>query len=191
MRLVKLQGQIAGYVPLPLLASLVLSARGGRIFQLDENSHTPGDRSFYLGGATSLRGFHEDAVQPQDIIDDLHHAVRECQSTITGLACTPQALVLQAGGASSGGDQFVAFTAELRVPLAPSLEVAVFYDAGNLWSTPPYRFFHTLVLRDAVGVGLRWLTPIGRIAVDLGVNLAPDQLFGEPRLGPYFSIDPL
>src|SRR5207245_644897 len=103
VRLVKLQGQIAGYVPLPLLASLVLSARGGRIFQLDDNSHTPGDRSFYLGGATSLRGFHEDAVQPQDVIDDLHRSVRECQSTITGLACTPQALVLQAGGASSGG----------------------------------------------------------------------------------------
>jgi outer membrane protein insertion porin family len=194
VRLVKLQAQVAGYVPLPLLSSLVLSLRGGRIYQLDPNSHTPGDRSFYLGGATSLRGFHEDAVQPQDVIEELHRSVRDCQGTLSGgfgPACTPQARVAQAGGASSGGDEFVSFTAELRIPIARSLELALFYDAGNLWLTPPDRFFSTLVLRDAVGLGLRWLTPIGRIAIDLGINLAPDPLFGEPRLGPYFAIDPL
>jgi outer membrane translocation and assembly module TamA len=40
-------------------------------------------------------------------------------------------------------------------------------------------------------VGLRWLTPIGRMAIDIGMNLTPDQILGEPRFGPYFSIDPL
>jgi outer membrane protein insertion porin family len=194
VRLVKLQAQVAGYIPLPLLSSLVVSARGGRIYQLDPSSHTPGDRSFYLGGATSLRGFHEDAVQPQDIIEELHRSVRDCQAILSGgfgPTCTPQARVAQAGGASSGGDEFIAFTAELRVPVARSLEMAFFYDAGNLWSTPPYRFFKTLVLRDAVGFGLRWVTPIGRIAIDLGINLSPDELFAEPRVGPYFALDPL
>jgi outer membrane translocation and assembly module TamA len=48
-----------------------------------------------------------------------------------------------------------------------------------------------LVLRHAVGTGLRWVTPIGRMAIDIGVNLAPDTLLGEPQWGPYFSIDPL
>ena len=170
-----------------------LSARAGRIYQLDPNSHTPGDRSFYLGGATSLRGFHEDAVQPQDVSEELRDAVRKCQGVLgpQNPACTSQARVAQAGGASSGGDQFVSFTAELRVPVGQSLEMAFFYDVGNLWAVPPYRFLKTLVLRDAMGVGLRWLTPIGRIAIDLGINLAPDPLFGEPRLGPYFAIDPL
>jgi outer membrane protein assembly factor BamA len=192
VRLIKVQAQVAGYVPLPLLSSLVLSARAGRIYQLDPNSHTPGDRSFYLGGATSLRGFHEDAVQPQDVSEELRDAVRKCQGGLgQNPACTPQVLAAQAGGASSGGDQFISFTAELRVPVAQSVEMAFFYDAGNLWATPPYRFFKTLVLRDAVGVGLRWLTPIGRLAIDLGINLSPDPLFGEPRFGPYFAIDPL
>ena len=110
VRLVKLQAQVAGYVPLPLLSSLVLSARSGRIYQLDPNSHTPGDRSFYLGGATTLRGFHEDAVQPQDVVEELHRTVRDCQGVLSGgfgPTCTPQARVAQAGGASSGGDQFV------------------------------------------------------------------------------------
>ena len=131
-------------------------------------------------------------MQPQDVVEELHRTVRNCQGTLgQGPACTPQALSAIAGGSSSGGDQFVAFTAELRLPMAPSMELAIFYDAGNLWATSPYRFFKTLVLRDAVGLGLRWLTPIGRLAIDLGVNLAPDPLFGEPRLGPYFAIDPL
>ncbi|HKC58703.1 MAG TPA: POTRA domain-containing protein [Myxococcales bacterium] len=190
-RLVKLQAIAAGYIPLPFLSSLMLSARGGRIYQLDSNSHTPGDRSFYLGGATSLRGFHEDAVQPQDVVEELHREVQFCQGTLTGIACTPQALAAIAGGSSSGGDEFIAFTAELRLSMSPSLELALFYDAGNLWATPTYRFFKTLVLRDAVGFGLRWLTPIGRVAIDLGINLSPDPLFNEPRIGPYFAIDPL
>ena len=104
--------QIAGYIPLPLLSSLVLSARAGRIYQLDPNSRTPGDRSFYLGGATTLRGFHEDAVQPQDVSEELREDVRKCQGILGGQnpACTPQVIAAQAGGASSGGDQFVSFT---------------------------------------------------------------------------------
>jgi outer membrane translocation and assembly module TamA len=38
---------------------------------------------------------------------------------------------------------------------------------------------------------MRWLTPVGRVAIDIGVNLQPDALLGEPTWGPYFSIDPL
>ena len=190
VNLVKVQGLLAAYLPLPYLSSIVVSARGGRIFQLDDRSLTPGDRSFYLGGATSLRGFHEDAVQPQDSIDQLHRQVQACAITLSELACTNNARLLAAGGTSTGGDQFVAFGAELRVPFSTSFEGAAFYDAGNLWLTPT-SILKNLVLRDAVGVGLRWLTPIGRMAIDLGVNLNPDDLLGEPRFGPYFSIDPL
>ncbi len=76
------------------------------------------------------------------------------------------------------------------MPFTQSFEMALFYDAGNLWRTPTNILQH-LVLRDAVGAGLRWLTPIGRMAIDIGVNLTPDVLLGEPRWGPYFSIDPL
>ena len=190
VNLVKVQGLVAGYLPLPYLSSLVLSARGGRAFQLDDRSRTPGDRRFYLGGATSLRGFHEDAVQPQDLIDQLHKQVQACGATISELGCTDSARLLSAGSTSDGGDQFVSFGAELRVPLASSVEMAIFYDAGNLW-VKPTSILHQLVLRDAAGVGLRWLTPIGRMAIDLGVNLHPDDLLGEPQFGPYFSIDPL
>jgi outer membrane protein insertion porin family len=190
VNLLKLQGLAASYLPLPAYSSIVFSARAGRVFQLDEFSHTPGDRRFYLGGATSLRGFHEDAVQPQDLIDQLHAQVRACEATLTDFGCTPQAQLLAAGGTSNGGDQFVSFTAELRTSFTESFEAAFFWDAGNLWSTPTNIFQH-LVLRHAVGTGLRWLTPIGRIAFDIGFNLAPDPLLGEPQYGFYFSINPI
>jgi outer membrane protein assembly factor BamA len=188
VNLLKMQGLLATYVPLPALSSVVLSVRGGRVYQLDETSRTPGDRRFYLGGATSLRGFHEDAVQPQDLVDQLRTQVRACEATLSDVACTPQAQLLAAGGTSDGGDVFVSFSAELRVPFTQSFETALFWDAGNLWRSPPYRFLQTMVLRHAVGGGLRWLTPIGRMAIDIGVNIEPDQLLGEPRFGPYFSI---
>ena len=123
--------------------------------------------------------------------------MRACESTLTDLACTAKAQLLAAGGTSDGGDQFVAFTAELRLPFTQSFELAMFWDGGNLWRTPVnlfgrdeagHRYF---VLRNAAGSGLRWLTPIGRIAIDVGFNLAPDALLGEPAWGFYFSIDPV
>ena len=190
VNLLKVQGLVAGYLPLPFLSSVVVSARGGRNYQLDDTSRTPGDRRFYLGGATTLRGFHEEAVQPQDLINQLHSQVAACAATLSDVGCSPTAQLVAAGATSDGGDQFVAFSAELRVPFTQSFEVALFYDAGNLWRTPT-NILHGLVLRDAVGAGLRWLTPIGRMAIDIGVNLQPDVLLGEPQWGPYFSIDPL
>jgi outer membrane protein assembly factor BamA len=195
VNLLRAQGLAATYLPLPGLASVVLSARGGRIFQLDEFSKTPGDRRFYLGGATTLRGFHEDGLQPQDLINQLHEQVRACEATLTDVACSAQTQLLAAGGTSDGGDQFIAFSAELRVPFSQSFEMALFWDAGNLWRSPVNIFGSDpsgqkyFVLRHAVGGGLRWLTPIGRVAIDLGVNLAPDALLGEPQYGPYFSIE--
>src|SRR5581483_9417577 len=140
VNLLRVQALAATYIPLPSLSSIMLSARGGRVYQLDPQSLTPGDRRFYLGGATSLRGFHEDAVQPQDLVDQLRAQVRACESTLSDIACTAQAQLLASGGTSDGGDVFIAFTAELRVPVSSSFETALFWDAGNLWRSPPRRF---------------------------------------------------
>ncbi len=84
----------------------------------------------------------------------------------------------------------MALTAELRLAFTESFELGLFWDAGNLWRTPT-SILHNLVLRNAVGAGLRWLTPIGRVAMDVGINVSPDALLGEPRYGFYFSIGPI
>ena len=70
-----------------------------------------------------------------------------------------------------GGDVFINPRAEFRVPLWGPLETTLFLDAGNVWVDPkrvePWR------LRYAAGSGLRFATPIGPVALDYGVNLAP------------------
>ena len=199
VKLIKVQALVAGYLPLPALASLVISARGGRVYTLGSDT-VPGDRRFYLGGATSLRGFHQDAVQPEDVRADLHRQVAACANVAAPLQyCVDKVALLSAGGSSDGGNLMLAVGAELRIPLSNSVEMALFWDAGNLWLQPGRLMDTTVrfagltlpVLRQALGVGLRYLTPIGRIAVDLGFNLSPDIDLGDPRAYPYFAIDSL
>jgi outer membrane protein assembly factor BamA len=196
VKLIKLQGLIAGYVPLPAMASLVVSARGGRVYKLDGDdgsSTVPGDRRFYLGGATTLRGFHQDAVQPQDVRQAKHDLIVACANVAAPLQyCSDTVRLLSAGAPSDGGELMIGFGAELRIPVSNSVELALFWDAGNLWAKPAnFTALSFTVLRQALGVGLRYLTPIGRIAVDLGFNLSPDIDLGDPRAYPYFAIDSL
>lgn len=194
VNLIKLQGMVAAYLPLPFLSSIVAWGRAGRIFLVDPASKTPGDRRFYLGGSLNLRGFNEDALQPQDVRQALRDKVQACQDLLSGVACTEQVKLVQAGATSDGGLQLLTLGVELRVPVASAVELAVFYEAGNLWVTPvSFLDFKNsvFVLRDAAGVGLRWATPIGRMAIDLGVNLDPDPLLGEKRFGFYFAVNVL
>lgn len=75
--------------------------------------------------------------------------------------------------------------AELRFPLWKALGADVFWDAGNVWDrkaeTPKY-----LNLRQGAGGGLRYLTPIGPIAVDVGYKL--DRKEGEAASAWNFTI---
>jgi outer membrane protein assembly factor BamA len=76
-----------------------------------------------------------------------------------------------------GGDMFLNPRAELRIPVASSVETALFVDAGNLWTDP--KRVNVLELRYAVGTGLRIATPIGPLVFDYGFNVdrVLDDLF--------------
>ena len=62
-------------------------------------------------------------------------------------------------------------SAEARVPLRGSLSSVLFVDAGNAW-TDSFQL-HIEDLRYTVGTGLRYLTPIGPVRVDLGYQVNP------------------
>ena len=64
---------------------------------------------------------------------------------------------------------------ELRVPLLYGFIVAFFMDTGSVWlnDQPGYDFD----LRESAGVGLRYVTPVGPVAVDYGYKL--DRKDGE------------
>ena len=64
---------------------------------------------------------------------------------------------------------------ELRVPLKYGFLVAFFLDTGSVWfeNDPQYGFD----LRESAGLGLRYITPIGPVALDYGWKL--DRREGE------------
>jgi translocation and assembly module TamA len=71
-------------------------------------------------------------------------------------------------GFASGGEAVVVLNQELRYDTPRGLGAAVFYDGGNVYAT-----VHDmgLDLRHTLGVGLRWISPIGLVRFDLGFPL--------------------
>ena len=125
--------------------------------------NVPFFKRYFLGGASSLRGWGRFQVSP-----------------------------LSGSGLPIGGHSMLEATAEARVPVRGSLSSVVFLDAGNAWTDS----FQLQVddLRYALGAGLRYLTPIGPIRVDLGYQLTPIRgllVDGAPEPRPWrlhFSI---
>ncbi|HYG64657.1 MAG TPA: POTRA domain-containing protein, partial [Thermoanaerobaculia bacterium] len=74
---------------------------------------------------------------------------------------------------SSGGNGLLLFNLEYRFPLfGPVFGGSVFYDAGNVW--PDWRDIDTGDIKQGIGVGLRYNSPIGPIRIDVGYKLDPD-----------------
>lgn len=184
----KLAGTVTGYVPLGRRSSLALSVGGGRIVQLDDRSATIWPKRFFLGGASTLRGFTEDGLVPEDRREELRRQISDCQALVFPAGCTDAARFLQQGidVPSDGGDLYVLGRAELRFPLRGDLMGGVFLEGGNLWLDPDN--FDLTRLRPVTGLGLRYGTPVGPVALDLGVNLDPDETLNEDRFALHFSI---
>jgi outer membrane protein insertion porin family len=70
-----------------------------------------------------------------------------------------------------GADKMVVFNSEFIFPLSKELGMrgAVFYDGGAGWNVKFDRW------RQAVGLGIRWLSPVGPIRIDWGYNLDPQR----------------
>jgi len=188
VNLIKLQTIATTYVPLWTMV-LALSARWGQIFPLEQNSQTIAPKRFYLGGATTMRGYGENEMVPQDQRPQVAEQTQRCASVISGLGCSSQQQQLVRQGIilpSEGGGAIVLFKAELRVPLTRITEIGLFVDWGNLWLDP------TLVdltkLRTNIGLGLRILTPVGPAAFDLGFNLNPQSAINDPVMAPHFAV---
>ncbi|HEY7527894.1 MAG TPA: BamA/TamA family outer membrane protein, partial [Candidatus Deferrimicrobiaceae bacterium] len=89
-----------------------------------------------------------------------------------------------ADGTPTGGNYMVNANAELRVPLQYGFNVAFFADAGSVWfQGDPNAGFD---LRESAGLGLRYVTPVGPIALDYGWKL--DRREGETPSEWHFTI---
>ncbi|HET7826516.1 MAG TPA: POTRA domain-containing protein, partial [Anaeromyxobacter sp.] len=186
--MLKAWGTLSGYVPVGDATVVALSVRGGRVFPLDQRSRTVIPRRFFLGGATTMRGYAEEEMVPQDVRTDLAAAARQCAAAADRSTCSSDAARIASGGlpVSAGGEAFLLWKAELRMRVGGSLETALFADVGNLWLDP--RQYALLDLRTNVGFGLRFVTPIGPAAVDVGFNVQPDHAINERTWAPHFTI---
>ena len=167
----RVEGRLGSWVPLGQRFTLLLSVLGGRIFPLSSNVDIPLNRRFYAGGRSTIRGYPEQTLIPQDA--DLVGR-REPDSSV-----------------STGGLLYLAVQSELQFELFPPLTVAGFYDIGDLWRlrepagicldarvglstvcTLPDGERLRRRLAQGAGFGLRLSTPIGPLAVDFGFPVA-------------------
>ncbi len=113
----------------------------------------PLSERFFAGGSTTVRGVAEDTLG------------------------TPATLV---NGLATGGGGLLILNGELRVQLWRSVAAVTFLDAGNVYEKPSK--IDPTDLQPAVGVGLRYKSPIGPIRVDVGFNLRR-RVLGTEREG--------
>lgn len=104
---------------------------------------------FFSGGSTTHRAFGRDE-----------------------LGIPGETLILPEGKSSFvpiGGNGLLLANLELRFPLAGALGGVVFADSGNIWAD--WRDIDLAQIRTGVGVGLRYLSPIGPLRIDFGWKL--------------------
>ena len=122
----------------------------------------PASERFFAGGDTTIRGYALDSVGTPDTISP--------------------------NGFPTGGNAVLILNAELRVPVWRSLGAALFLDGGNVFRRATD--FDISELRGSFGVGVRYLTPIGPVRLDLGFKMDRRQINDrlEPRTALHFSI---
>jgi outer membrane protein insertion porin family len=67
-----------------------------------------------------------------------------------------------------GGNSLLLLSGQLRYPLTQGLSLVGFIDAGNVYDEGE---FDPLSLRTGVGAGIRFVTPLGPLALDWGFKL--------------------
>jgi outer membrane protein assembly factor BamA len=158
----------------------------------------PVEERYRLGGTASLRGFRRDGVGPLQRVRQLDLAWPDALGPTIG-----DALRLDDSRyVPTGGDTFARATADLLIPL-PALglpdwqgyDLALFLDVGQSWflqssAATPGRGAAPRI-RAATGVGLRVLTPVGPLQMDLAVNPSPVRQYREPVARLHLSLGTL
>ena len=166
--------RVVGLIPIVKDVGLTLEAAGGVGWSYDEGTLPPVEWRFRMGGTGTLRGFPLDQVGPTgtrpgalDEVGLLHGDLPERRVPV-------------------GGNAFYRYTIELAVPIVglTSWRFAIFHDGGNalIYGAVPDGIdaARSPGLAASVGVGLRRLTPIGPLRLDVAV--VPAQLGRVPEL---------
>ncbi len=165
----KLISEYSQYWPLPWMSSLPWLSdvkftghlRGSMMYgeSFSTTPLLPAQERFYLGGQSTVRGFKNFTLGPKDI-----------------------------SGSYTGGNKAWFTNAEMYFPIseAAKLRGVIFYDMGqNLNETSSFDQLFTTKPGMGAGMGLRFNSPLGNIALDWGFNLSPQP--GQKTQILYFS----
>lgn len=118
---------------------------------------------FFAGGRNSHRGFDRDR-----------------------LGIPGETLIADVDGdlVPAGGTGLLLVNVDLRIPLFGALGGTLFWDTGNIWAD--WRAIDPSQMRQGAGAGLRYLSPIGPVRLELGWPL--DRLPGDDSPVVHFSL---
>lgn len=202
------EARTAAVLPLGAL-SLQLSAEGGhqRVLALGElacwtvddscdgKPAVPVEQRYRMGGTASLRGFARDGVGPLRRTSQLDLDWPDALAPVVGQAARSRAT----RWVPTGGDTFARGTADLLIPL-PALglsewegyDLALFADLGQVWFASGVPDGSTLLptpaIRWGTGVGLRVVTPVGPLRLDLALN--PQVLLAGEKYAEMQEVEP-
>jgi outer membrane protein insertion porin family len=157
----KLSVQGSWYVPLNESVVTAFAARGGMSWPHYETNSVPLHERFYLGGGTTVRGYIQDAVGPQNLNPD-------------------------GTTAPTGGSGMWLLNAEVRFMPSTGFGFIVFFDEGRVWINESEFIINKPddlrpPARASYGVGIRYGTPVGPLRLDYGqkIHRLPGESPGE------------
>jgi outer membrane protein insertion porin family len=113
----------------------------------DSDSKVPTWERFYLGGMNSVRGYDWREISPRDPVTD----------------------------DKIGGNKMVLFNVEFLFPLIKNAGIrgVLFFDTGNVFDNGEDLSLSDL--KESVGYGIRWLSPMGPIRLEYGYILDSER----------------
>ncbi len=155
---IKAEARARFYYPFwksPTFGTFTLSLGGnvGYGFGYGGERELPLFERYFPGGINSVRGYRILSLGPQNVVVDQFGRLFSRDPI--------------------GGSQQLIFNNEIIIPLVESLGVkgVFFFDAGNAFSAA--QGIQLSEMRMSVGPGIRWLSPIGPLRVEVGFPLNP------------------
>jgi outer membrane protein insertion porin family len=190
-------GEVTFFQPLPADWVLASRLRGGwlgastfRGLAPDPRAQAvrvaPPQKRFYSGGANSVRGYAQNQLGPRVVtigVEDLIFPRSDRPEPIC-LPAEVQALTCDVSplgetdveSRPTGGSAVMEGSLELRIPLvSPYLSMAAFADFGQVW--PGIEAFSLSDVVATPGLGLRYMTPLGPIRLDVAYRPPTRQAF--------------
>jgi outer membrane protein insertion porin family/translocation and assembly module TamA len=135
-------------------------------------------KRFYAGGANSVRGFGQSRLGPRVLAVDRPARLLSEEGQTPGSACLPDEIIALSCNAQGlrkifvsrpiGGTRVMEGNLEIRFALGREFEFVTFGDFGQVWGAN--QSFAPGDLEFTPGVGVRYLSPVGPIRVDVGYN---------------------